>query len=134
MTAIILSAVLPTLESLAFAGSVWALAHLGAFLASRSSGSKVFTVLAQVEDLVAAIVTNAENVVKPALANGGTLTAAQGAELKAQVLASIKTTLGAKGLDTLKAVLGTVLGGDLDAWLSGKIEQAVTKLSSPKKA
>lgn len=132
----LLEALAPILLSALTAGATWALAHLALWLKAKAEGNRAFNALAQVEDLVASVVQDVENTTKPLLASAladGELTTAEGVQLKTAAMDAVKKRLGADGLATLKKVLGAVIGGDLDGWLSGKIEQAVSKLS-PKPA
>lgn len=127
----VLAYVVAPLLALLGTALVAAVGKLTTYLHSKEKDGRAFAALAQASELVAAYVAKADVELRPefqkALADGK-LTPEEGAALKAKVLELLKRDMPA----SLMALLSKVLGGAVDGWLSGKVEQAVAeKAASP---
>ncbi len=109
---------------------VWALKKLSDLLHAKAEGSKVAQALVTGTDFVGAAVSHVVSGLAPdvreALANNGTIDEAERAALKAKAVALLKAELP----DGIKTVLGSVMQGGLDTWLSGKAEQAISLVAA----
>lgn len=104
---------------------VWALKKLGDYLHAKADGSKVGQALVVGTDFVGAAVAHVVAGLAPdiraALADDGRISEVERAGLKSKAMALIKAELP----DGIKAVLGGVMQGGLDTWLSGTAEKAI---------
>lgn len=108
---------------------------LTTWLTEKGKTSVVAREALVLEDLALAIVTDIEQNEKAALearSPGVPLTAADYTQLKALAMTRLKAVLQAKGIGTLEAMLGAITTNptQLDTVLSGKVEQAVAKVSA----
>jgi hypothetical protein len=121
--------VLPPLVVLIASLLAFALKKLSDFLHVKAQGSAVGQALVTGSDFVTTAVSHVISQLAPdvrdALANDGKIDDAERAALKAKALALIKAELP----DGIKAVLGGVMQGGLETWLSGKAEQAIAAAS-----
>jgi hypothetical protein len=122
------------LSALTYATTVGGKA-LADWLKARAQGSIVARELLVVEDLVMGVVQDIEANEKQALVGrlpGAPLTVDEAKQLKAIAIARAKAIVLARGPATLQAMLGALNSSPdkLDQVLSGKVEQAVAKVSA----
>lgn len=137
-----LNTLVPMLLPLVLTGllgaTAWVAVHLGTYLRAKGQSSKAFAALAVLNDLVMSTVQDIENNEKTELLSisaGSALTPTEGARLKRIAMDRLKADLGAHGIETLQRVVSAVLGtSNIESFLSGKIEQAVTKVSATETA
>lgn len=124
-------AALPLLGALTYATAVGGKA-LRDWLTTKTGNSLIAREALVLSDLATSIVADIEANEKAALeAKNGTLTASDLAGLKALAMERLKAVLQAKGMATLQAMLGALATpAQVDQVLSGKVEQAVTAISS----
>jgi hypothetical protein len=116
---------LPPIVTALAAIIVWALKKLGDYLHAKADGSKVGQALVVGTDFIGAAVSHVVAGLAPdvraALADDGVISEAERNALKSKAIALIKAELP----DGIKAVLGGVMQGGLDTWLSGTAEKAI---------
>lgn len=113
-----------------------ALKSLRDMLSARASESKLHTVSARVAHFVSVVVADIEKTVKPELeaaSKDGVITAEEGAKLKALALERVKKLLAEHGMKELQGVLG-IVAPQVEVYLSGLIEKAVSQLPRPQTA
>jgi hypothetical protein len=111
---------------------VWALGMLGRWLSSKTKNERVDALIGQVQDAAQTAVTATQQAFVSALARdpGAPLSDAQKAEALAKALSALKSVLGSKGLDAVKAGIG-VGQAELDAFLTAHIEEQVGLAKPP---
>lgn len=132
----LLTYVVPVLIVMLFSGLLALLGWIGKSLKAKfEADGKVSLIegaVLKVVDLSTTIVHEVEAGTKAkmtALKEDGKLDAADYKALADEALGKLKASLGAEGLKQLGATLG--MGGDaLDTYLKGKLEQAVTSVST----
>ncbi len=126
----VLSSLAPTLATALFT-VVAALIGLAAdALRKKLKSERALNVLDKLEHLTTDVVIEAEQTTVADLkaVNTGPLTAEDGKQVAADVLAKLKTHLGAAGIKDAVAALGLPSESQLDSVLSSKIEATVASM------
>ena len=117
---------------LLLAGLTWASFRLAGYIKAHTKNARVQGILLRLNDATFTAVSSLEQTVvntAKASSSNGKLTEYTGKCVKSAALESIKAHLGAQGIAELKKILG-VQDGDLDAFLSQRIESSVLGMPS----
>jgi len=118
------------LSPLLMAALTWASARFGQLITSRLRSERVRAVLLRLDDAIAAIVREVQQVTINVLkAQGGGVPRDMHARLRVATLASVKAYLGPKGIEDAHRALGLDRAA-FDAFVTTRIEAAVLDLKN----
>ena len=121
----VMTQVLPVVATVASTALLGLLGVAGKWLADHAKSQRVKDAVGRVQEAATDSVRDVSNTLVEDLRKDGVLSAAARAQLRAEAVAKVQSTLGSVTVDKIRTTLGFATDADLVAFLTTKVESAV---------